>query len=89
MTVQLPFVYIRSDDVIARVIDNQVLIIPLTAGMVDADDSLYSLTPLLRTFGIYWMARGHCWTSLTSYQVNIREMLVQFRKMFSVLSLKW
>lgn len=45
MTVQLPFVYIRSDDVIARVIDNQVLIIPLTAGMVDADDSLYSLTP--------------------------------------------
>lgn len=44
-TVQLPAIYIRSNDVIARTIDNQLLIIPLTAGMVDADDSLYTLTP--------------------------------------------
>lgn len=36
-------VYIPSDDVVAREIEGEVIIVPLTSGIGDADDELYTL----------------------------------------------
>ena len=44
-TTTLSSIVVRSEDVVSRLIDNQVLIIPLTSGMANADDSLYTLSP--------------------------------------------
>lgn len=44
-TTTLSSIVVRSEDVVSRLIDNQVLIIPLTTGMANADDALYTLSP--------------------------------------------
>ena len=45
LSTALSSIFVRSEDVVSRLIDNQVLIIPLTSGMANADDSLYTLSP--------------------------------------------
>ena len=39
----LDAVYIRSDEVVAREVEGQLIIVPLTAGVGDGQDELYSL----------------------------------------------
>ena len=39
---------IPSENVIAREIGDDILIVPIVAGMVDGDDSLYTLNPTAR-----------------------------------------
>jgi len=41
--VTLEGVYVVSDDVVAREIEGEVVIVPLAAGVGDADDELYTL----------------------------------------------
>jgi hypothetical protein len=41
--VKLDSVYAPSDDVVARAIEGDLIIVPLTAGVGDADDELYTL----------------------------------------------
>jgi hypothetical protein len=41
--VKLDSVYAPSDDVVARVIEGDLIIVPLAAGVGDADDELYTL----------------------------------------------
>jgi hypothetical protein len=41
--VSLDGVYAVSDDVVAREIEGEIVIVPLVAGVGDADDELYSL----------------------------------------------
>ena len=41
--VVLATVCVRSEDVVSREIEGDVIIVPLTAGIGDADDELYSL----------------------------------------------
>ena len=40
---QLDSVYIPSEDVVAREIEGEVIIVPLVAGIGDSDDELYTL----------------------------------------------
>jgi hypothetical protein len=41
--VSLDGVYVVSDDVVAREIEGEIVIVPLVAGVGDADDELYTL----------------------------------------------
>ena len=41
--VSLDGVYVVSDDVVAREIEGEIVIVPLVAGVGDADDELYAL----------------------------------------------
>ena len=43
MGVNLDSVYAPSGDVVARVIEGELIIVPLAAGVGDADDELYTL----------------------------------------------
>ena len=43
MTIQLDVVYAPSDDVVAREIEGEIIIIPLVAGIGDMEDELYTL----------------------------------------------
>jgi hypothetical protein len=43
MDAQLDAVYIPSDDVVAREIEGEFIIVPLAAGIGDMEDELYSL----------------------------------------------
>ena len=43
MDARLDAVYVPSEDVVARVIEGDLIIVPLTAGVGDADDELYTL----------------------------------------------
>lgn len=43
MDVNLDSVYAPSDDVVARVIEGDLIIVPLATGVGDADDELYTL----------------------------------------------
>lgn len=42
---ELTDICIPSDDVVAREIEGELIIVPLVAGIGDADDELYSLNP--------------------------------------------
>ncbi len=41
--IELDGIYMPSEDIVARVIEDEVIIIPLVAGIGDADDELYTL----------------------------------------------
>jgi len=41
--VDLNRVYIPSEDVVARVIENEIIIVPLVAGIGDMEDEIYTL----------------------------------------------
>lgn len=43
MTIRLDAVYVPSDDVVAREIEGEVIIVPLVAGIGDMEDELYTL----------------------------------------------
>jgi hypothetical protein len=43
VTVELDRVYIPSDDIVAREIEGEIIIIPLVAGIGDLEDELYTL----------------------------------------------
>ena len=43
MTVRLDGVYAPSDDVVAREIEGEIIIVPLVAGIGDMEDELYTL----------------------------------------------
>ncbi len=43
MTVQLDFVYIPSDDIVAREIEGELIIVPLVAGIGDMEDELFTM----------------------------------------------
>ena len=43
MDISLDLIYVPSEDIVARVIEDELIIVPLTAGIGDADDNLYSL----------------------------------------------
>jgi hypothetical protein len=45
ISVKLNSICLPSEDVIAREIGDEMLIVPLVAGIVDADDALYTLNP--------------------------------------------
>ncbi len=42
-TIELQAVYARSDDIVSREIEGEVIIVPLVAGIGDAEDELYTL----------------------------------------------
>jgi len=42
-TVSLNAVYVPSDDIVAREIEGELIIVPLAAGIGDAEDELYTL----------------------------------------------
>lgn len=44
-TVSLDEVYVASEDVVAREIDGELIIVPLISGIGDIDDALYTLNP--------------------------------------------
>jgi len=41
--ISLDVVYVPSEDVVARVIEGEIIIVPLTAGIGDMEDDLYTL----------------------------------------------
>ena len=41
--VSLEKVYVHSEDVVAREIEGEIIIVPLVAGIADVDDELYTL----------------------------------------------
>ena len=43
MTIRLDAVYVPSDDVVAREIEGELIIVPLVAGIGDMEDELYTL----------------------------------------------
>ncbi len=43
MTLPIDPIYIPSDDVVAREIEGEIIIVPLTAGIGDLEDELFSL----------------------------------------------
>lgn len=43
MTIRLDGVYVPSDDVVAREIEGEIIIVPLVAGIGDMEDELYTL----------------------------------------------
>jgi len=43
MDSSLDLIYVPSEDIVARVIEDELIIVPLRAGIGDADDNLYSL----------------------------------------------
>jgi len=43
MTIQMDVVYAPSDDVVAREIEGELIIVPLVAGIGDMEDELYTL----------------------------------------------
>lgn len=43
MTIRLDTVYAISDDVVAREIEGEIIIVPLVAGMCDLEDELFTL----------------------------------------------
>jgi hypothetical protein len=43
MTAELDQAYAHSDDVVSRVIEGEVIIVPLVAGIGDMDDELFTL----------------------------------------------
>lgn len=43
-------VYVSSEDVVAREIEGEIIIVPLTAGIGDAEDDLFSLNETGRAF---------------------------------------
>ena len=43
MTVRIEGVYARSEDVVSREIEGELIIVPLAAGIGDMEDELYSL----------------------------------------------
>jgi hypothetical protein len=44
-TVTLTTICVPSDDIVAREIEGEIVIVPLVAGIGDADDELYTLNP--------------------------------------------
>jgi hypothetical protein len=47
---KLAAVYVPSEDVVARVIEGEIIIVPLSAGIGDAEDDLFSLNETGRAF---------------------------------------
>ncbi len=45
LNVSLDDVYTHSDDMVAREIEGEMIIVPLIAGVGDIDDALYTLNP--------------------------------------------
>lgn len=45
----LDAVYVPSEDVVAREIEDEIIIVPLTAGIADMEDELYTLNETGRT----------------------------------------
>jgi hypothetical protein len=43
MTVQLDSIYAPSEDIVARIIEGELIIVPLAAGIGDLEDELYTL----------------------------------------------
>jgi hypothetical protein len=43
MTIQMDAVYMPSDDVVAREIEGELIIVPLVAGIGDMEDELYTV----------------------------------------------
>jgi len=43
-------VYVPSEDIVAREIEGEIIIVPLTAGIGDAEDDLFSLNETGRAF---------------------------------------
>ena len=43
MSVRMNAVYVKSEDVVSRVIEGELIIVPLAAGIGDMEDELYSL----------------------------------------------
>jgi hypothetical protein len=43
MAIRMEAVYVPSDDVVARVIEGELIIVPLLAGIGDMEDELYTL----------------------------------------------
>lgn len=43
MSVTLADVYIRSEDVVSRIIEDELIIVPLVSGIGESDDDLYTL----------------------------------------------
>jgi hypothetical protein len=43
MTIQMESVYVPSDDVVAREIEGELIIVPLMAGVGDMEDALFTL----------------------------------------------
>lgn len=43
MTVEIEGMYVASDDIVAREIEGEMIIVPLAAGIGDMEDELYSL----------------------------------------------
>ena len=41
--VQLSGIYMRSEEIVAREIEGELIVVPLTAGIGDMEDELYSL----------------------------------------------
>jgi hypothetical protein len=41
--ISLDVVYVPSEDIVARVIEGEIIIVPLTAGIGDMEDDLYTL----------------------------------------------
>jgi len=43
MDITLDHIFLPSEDVVARVIEDELIIVPLVAGMGDSDDELYTM----------------------------------------------
>ncbi len=48
MSISLDTIYIPSEDIIAREIEDEIIIVPLTAGIGDMEDELFSLNETAR-----------------------------------------
>lgn len=43
MDISLDLIYVPSEDVVARIIEDELIIVPLVAGIGDSDDELYTM----------------------------------------------
>jgi hypothetical protein len=50
MTIRMHAVYVPSDDVVAREIKRELIIVPLVSGIGDVEDELYTLNEASKAF---------------------------------------
>ena len=57
VSAKLNSVYIPSEDIVAREIEGEIIIVPLSAGIGDAEDDLFSLNETGRAFWKLWTGK--------------------------------
>jgi len=84
MTIRNDAVYVPSDDVVAREIEGELIIIPLVAGIGDMEDELYTLNDTGKAIWNLLDGQATLDEIISALARNSMLRLVKSSKMFSV-----